>query len=238
MKPLYFVSDLHLGREGDAERRTRFFRFLARIREQAGALYILGDLFEFGFEYRNGLLEENARIAQELSSLSAAGVKVSLIKGNHDCWLGPRFAQDYGIELHDSPLVTVVEGRKCYLAHGDELDPSLRNQLSRRLFRSRAATLLYSILPRRFGASLAGYLAGISRETGYREELSQILESFAADRIGEGYDIVVLAHVHLTRLKPIGAGWYLNPGDWLSSSSYGRWDDSGLRLGAFDSGST
>jgi UDP-2,3-diacylglucosamine hydrolase len=233
LKPLYFVSDLHLGTSGDEERRARFFRFLGQIRDRASGLFILGDLFEFGFEYRQGLTRPNVEIAAEIAKLVTAGLEVTLIKGNHDCWLSPGLEYEYGIEVVDSPCVVELGGRKLYLAHGDEFDRSLKNQLSRRLFHSRVATWFYSWLPEKSGAALANWISDAGRQPGGNPILAERLERVAAERLQSGFDIVAMAHIHRPELKPMGAGWYLNTGDWMTHFSYGVLDDAGLRLESY-----
>jgi UDP-2,3-diacylglucosamine hydrolase len=233
LKPVFFVSDLHLGAGEDAERRARFFRFLDWIREQAAGLYILGDLFEFGFEYRQGLIEPNARIAVEVAALAKSGVPVTLIRGNHDYWLRAHFKSQYGITVGAPPLVREIGGRRFYLAHGDELDRSWENQFSRALFHSPFATFLYSLLPTRFGTRIAGYIARAARQGDESRELSGVLELFARRQVQSGFDVVILGHVHKPVLKQLGPGWYLNTGDWLRHFSYGVYEDGKLRLEYF-----
>ena len=230
MKPLYFVSDLHLGTRGDETRRARFSAFLSRIRDQAAGLFVLGDLFEFGFEYRGELIARNRAVAEELAALSRAGVRVALVKGNHDCWLSARFEQTYGVELLNSPSELTLGGRRVLLAHGDELDRSRRTRWTSALFRSRTATRLYSLLPERLGLALAGKIAGVSRTGGIKPVLVRALRGYAGQKLREGVDLVIMGHVHVPVQERFAAGTYLNTGDWLSNYIDGVLDDAGPRL--------
>jgi UDP-2,3-diacylglucosamine hydrolase len=230
LKRHYFVSDLHLGTRDDRGRRAGFFSFLESLRRDAGVLYLLGDVFEFGFEYRDGIGASNAEIAQALTRLTAAGIKVVLVKGNHDCWLGARFQQDYGVEVRESPLVCEIAGRRAYLSHGDELDRSLKNLFFRSLFRSRVATALFGRIPARVGRFLALWVAGVSRVLEPRPDLVRRFDEFAQSRVALGDELVVLAHIHKACLRQFDRGVYLNPGDWVRHRSYGVLDDQGLRL--------
>jgi len=207
--------------------------FLEGIRQNAASLYILGDLFEFGFEYRHGLLEPNRTLAQELSGLARSGVRVALVRGNHDCWLRDRFQRTYGIELFDSPVEMTLEGKRMLLAHGDELDRSLKTRVTRALFRSPVTSGLYSLLPEQLGARLAGRVARVSRAAGIRPELITTLREYAREKRAHGFEYVVIGHVHEPTLERIGAGYYLNCGDWITHFTYGVLDDSGLRLEAY-----
>lgn len=230
MKPLFFVSDLHLGTRGDEQRQARFSAFLSRLRDRASGLFILGDLFEFGFEYRGELVARNRAVAEELASLARAGVRVALVRGNHDHWLSARFEQTYGIELLDSPFELVLAGKRVLLAHGDELDRSRRTRWTSALFRSRNATRLYSLLPERLGLWLAGRIAEVSRAGGIKPALITALRAYAEERLRQGFDLVVLGHVHVPVQERLGSGWYLNTGDWLSNYACGVLDDAGPRL--------
>ena len=235
MKPLYFVSDLHLGTRGDEERRARFSSFLTRTRELASGLFILGDLFEFGFEYRGELIARNRAVADELAALVRAGVRVALVKGNHDCWLSARFQQTYGVELLDSPAELTLAGRRVLLAHGDELDRSRRTRWTSALFRSRIATRLYSLLPERLGLALAGMIARMSRSGGIKPALIRAGRGYAEAKLREGYDLVVMGHVHVPACERFGAGWYVNTGDWIKHFTYGTMDAQGVELVHFGS---
>ncbi len=233
MKPLYFVSDLHLGTRGDEARRVRFSAFLAGIRDHADGLFILGDLFELGFEYRHGLTKRNRAIAEELAQVVKSGVRVALVRGNHDCWLRARFQETYGIELLDSPVELVLAGRRVLLSHGDELDRSFKTRVTSVLFRSRAANWLFALLPERLGSRLAGVIAGMSRASGIKPELVKALRVFASEQLQRGFDCVVLGHVHAPNLERAGAGSYLNTGDWITHFTYGVMDAEGLELRSF-----
>ena len=233
MKPHYFVSDLHLGARGDAERRQRFYSFLDTIQNHAASLFIVGDLFEFGFEFRGRLLGRNVEIAERLRQLALAGVRVALIPGNHDCWLGEAFHRQYRVEVLDSPTTLELEGKRLYLSHGDELDSSFSTRVTRALFRSRSATRAYSWLPEWLGARLAVLVAGASRARGKKPWLVERLGQFAEAKLQSGCDLVVLAHVHVEQLSEFAAGQYLNPGDWLTLFSYGVLEDGKLRLEHF-----
>lgn len=235
MKPLYFISDLHLGARGDEARRRRFTEFLAEVRDHAAGLFILGDLFEFGFEYRSGLIERNRAIAEELAQVQRSGVRVVLVRGNHDCWLRSRFQETYGIELLDSPVELVLDGRRVLLSHGDELDRSFKTRVTGALFRSPVANWLFALLPERFGSWLADRIAAASRTSGIKPELVMTLRSFARERLEHGFDCAVLGHVHVPALERVGRGSYLNTGDWITHFTYGIMDDQGLELRHFGS---
>jgi UDP-2,3-diacylglucosamine hydrolase len=229
----YFVADLHLGAKGDEERRAQFYDFLQNIRGQAASLFIVGDLFEFGFEYRQGIGAANSKVAARLAGLVKDGTRVVLVKGNHDCWLGERFREEYGVEVHESPYRLELTERRAYLAHGDELDPSFKNQLFRRLFRSRLATRLFGLLPEPVGRFLALRVAGLSRVHEPDPELVRRFAEFASCRVAQGDELVVLAHVHKPDLRRYGSSTYLNPGDWITHFSFGVLDDAGVRLDAW-----
>ena len=233
MKAHYFVADLHLGARGDVERRTRFSEFLTSIRDKAASLFIVGDLFEFGYEYRRGISAQNQAVASELAQLARTGIRIVLIKGNHDCWLTSRFEHSYGIELRESPWETSLEGRRALFVHGDKLDRFLKTRLTNTVFRNRVATRLFRFLPQTTGDALALLIADISRVRVPNPILIRQQQEYAQARLGAGFDMVVLAHVHQPALVPLNSGFLLNPGDWITHFSYGVLDSSGLRLETF-----
>lgn len=153
-----------------------------------------------------------------------------LISGNHDCWLGPRFQSRYRIQVQPGPMTVDLNGLRCFLAHGDELDHSFLNRTSRWLFRSPVARWGYSLLPQRIGYRLACSVARRTRANTNDPELASVFAQFAARKLQTGYQAVILGHLHQPVLQQLGAGWYLNTGDWVRHYSYGVLEQGRLRL--------
>lgn len=230
----YFISDGHFRAtvEDDA-RIVLLLDFFEKIKKGGRSLYLLGDIFEFGFEYRRAIPKGLFRVLSGLHGLVRSGVRVTFIRGNHDLWLGD-FLEELGIEVRDSPVMVTLDGKRLYLGHGDEADTSPIHRLSQKIFRSRFNIFLFSLLHPNPGIKLAESLALANRKRGKNKE--PILAGYARQKIGQGYDIVVLGHTHTPALEPVGSGWYMNVGDWVTNFSYGLLDKGIPEIGKFTQG--
>ena len=125
MKNIYFISDAHLGSRAIEHRRTherRLVNFLDQIKEKAEAVYMLGDMFDFWFEYKEVVPKGYTRFLGKVSELTDAGVEVHFFTGNHDMWMGDYLEKECGAIVHRSPSTVDLYGKIFYLAHGDGLD--------------------------------------------------------------------------------------------------------------------
>ena len=125
MKNIYFISDAHLGSRAIEHRRTherRLVDFLDQIKEKAEAVYMLGDMFDFWFEYKEVVPKGYTRFLGKVSELTDAGVEVHFFTGNHDMWMGDYLEKECGAIVHRSPSTVDLYGKIFYLAHGDGLD--------------------------------------------------------------------------------------------------------------------
>ena len=127
MKNVYFLSDAHLGSRAIEHGRTqerRLVNFLDSIKHKASAVYLLGDMFDFWYEFRTVVPKGYTRFLGKLSELTDLGVEVHFFTGNHDLWCGDYLTKECGVMIHREPLTTEIFGKEFYLAHGDGLgDP-------------------------------------------------------------------------------------------------------------------
>jgi len=198
----------------------RLVAFLETIRCKADSLFILGDLFDFWFEYGRTIPRYGSRVLAEIYRLKEFGVRIVYLSGNHDFRFQGFFRSEVGIRTGHIVEETIDEQR-IWMSHGDELDQRLVSVLFRRLMRSRAGEIAHSMVPSGLRAELAVWAATISRARGQDEYLCQEMVRFAAGKLGKGFDIVVMGHVHLPVLQEFENGVYLNTGDWLTHFSYG-----------------
>jgi UDP-2,3-diacylglucosamine hydrolase len=145
----YFVSDIHLGSGSAAEARAteqRFYNFLRDIEHDAEALFLVGDIFDFWWEYRRVVPQGFVRILGQLALMSDSGVRVVLLTGNHDMWVGDYLTRECGIEVHTEPIVEQLQGRRLFIAHGDNMNIDDKPVLKfmNRLFRSQTIRRLAS----------------------------------------------------------------------------------------------
>lgn len=130
MKNVYFLSDAHLGSRAIEHGRTqerRLVNFLDSIKHKAAAVYLLGDMFDFWYEFRTVVPKGYTRFLGKLSELTDMGVEVHFFTGNHDIWCGDYLTRECGVVIHREPLTTEIYGKEFYLAHGDGLATRTKN---------------------------------------------------------------------------------------------------------------
>ena len=158
MKNVYFLSDAHLGSWAIPHRRTqerRIVRFLDSIKDKAGAVYLLGDMFDFWDEYKYVVPKGCTRFLGKLSELTDLGVEVHFFTGNHDIWTYGYLEEECGVILHRQPLTTEIGDKVFFLAHGDGLgDPSVKFKLLRRVFHNRFCQRLLNFVHPWWGMQL------------------------------------------------------------------------------------
>ena len=233
---VYFFSDAHLGagsKSEEKEKESKLICFLKQIEPDASHLYIVGDLFDFWFEYRYLIPKGFQSVLSRLAQLKSSGVEINYLSGNHDFWLGDFLPEQMGIPVHKDSLAAEHQGKKIFLSHGDGLAKSDRGyRLLKKILRNKVNIWLYRQLPPDFSVPLARYVSGSSRdytsgrETKFQEEYRQ----FAEERISSGFDYVILGHTHQPQLEKIGNGVYVNLGDWFKNFSYAVMEKGEIRL--------
>ncbi len=233
---LYFISDVHLGVGDPGEERHKLSLLLALLEavlHERADLYIVGDLFDFWYEYRSVVPRGYHRLYQVLEDLRRADCQVAYLAGNHDFAIGDFFSRDLDITILRDDLEFTAQGRRFYLFHGDGLAARdggyrllkrvLRSPLSQRLFRALHPDLGYAIA-RRFSHGSRDYTSG--RDYGQTDGMRIEAER----RIASGTDIVIMGHRHIPRREVIGSGVYVNLGDWLTHFSYAVCRDGDIAL--------
>jgi UDP-2,3-diacylglucosamine pyrophosphatase LpxH len=180
-----------------------------------------------------------------LRKLNQSGTAVYYLLGNHDYWvrdlvkshpslfhLASEDAASDGI-LDRADQTIELEGKKVYIAHGDEIDRSLLTTLSRTILRSQHSPLVYFLLHPKLGLAYSRWFEKIARSLAGSMGITAKFEEFAAQKIKQGYDIVVLGHIHKPSFLPIESGFYLNTGNWIDNYSYVVIEDSRPRLEKF-----
>nr|MBN2278271.1 UDP-2,3-diacylglucosamine diphosphatase [candidate division Zixibacteria bacterium] len=233
---IYFFSDAHLG-EADKEKERikieKIYAFLDLVRADGEKLYILGDLFDFWFEYKNAIPKEHLQVVFHLAGLVESGMEVHYISGNHDFWLGDFLSREVGIEIHRDQVETTEQGKRILLIHGDGISPSDKGyRVLKKILRNPVNIWLYQKLPVDWGIPLARYVAGKSRTytSGRTLQFLKDYENYAAWQIKAGYDAVIVGHLHYPIRKEIEGGVYLNTGDFIENFSYGRMENGVISL--------
>ncbi|MEW6510757.1 MAG: UDP-2,3-diacylglucosamine diphosphatase [Bacteroidota bacterium] len=233
---LYFISDVHLGlgsREEEKAKETRLIRFLDRVRPDAEQLFIVGDLFDFWFDYRTVIPRGFHRTLAALQEFTDAGKQIHYLVGNHDCWMGDFFETEIGARIYEQPFEIRLQGKRTYIHHGDGLaENDLGYRLIKPILRNRIAVKAYRWLHPDIGVRIARGTSRTSREyttnKHYGEETGMI--RYAEGKIGEGFDLVIMGHHHKPVVHRLRGGVYVNLGDWITCNTYGRMSRGAMTL--------
>lgn len=234
---IYFLSDFHLG-EGDRPSEARklrlFEKFLELHLDDMEHLVVLGDLFDFWFEYRHLIPKHHLHILFRLAELVKAGIRVSYIAGNHDHWMGNFLSSELGITIIRAKLEIETDAGKILAMHGDGLAKSDRGyRVLKKILRNRFCVGLYKLLPPNLAYWLAHGAARSSRlhnsqrpSDGFRREYRE----FAVQKLREGYFAFICGHTHYPELEKIDDSYYVNSGDWITHFSYVRFSEGKFEL--------
>lgn len=238
--PIYFISDCHLGAGPNTEERERrLIELLSELPGRAGGLFVLGDLFDFWFEYRHAIPKGTFRIARALAGVVDSGVPVVYLGGNHDFWVGTYLQEEVGLTMSLEPVTVRLHGRVVHLAHGDGLGPGdsgykflkaiLRNPLAIAGFRSIHPDL---------GIPLGWRVSAMSRNhTKDREVLlPKILRDVARPRLRGDVEAMVMGHVHEPSHYRSNGREFLLIGDWIKNFTHVRMEEARFTLYRRDAG--
>jgi UDP-2,3-diacylglucosamine hydrolase len=234
MKTVFFVSDAHLGLGNpfeESRKEETLIRFLNHAARSADTLFILGDLFDFWFEYKAVVPRRFIRVLWALERLHERGVRVLYLTGNHDFWLESFFPLELGIEVHTEPLEMKLNGKRFWIAHGDGIMKKDRGyRLLKRIMRHPLSERLYRLLHPDLAFGLAGFFSKLSRNHPAFPDDDKDYVDYAEARFAEGFDCVVLAHTHRPMVSKKGGKTYVNTGDWIRHFSYAKFSGGRLTL--------
>jgi len=222
-----FISDVHLGLKKNEEEKQKeelLVKFLRFAKDNCNELFILGDLFDYWFEYKRVYQKGFFKTLTALKEVTENGVKVHYLIGNHDFMHLDFFEKEIGVLLYESDISTVLNGSKFYLAHGDGLVKNdLGYKILKKILRNKFIQKMYSIIHPDLGISLASRSSKASRghtsKKKYGEEDG--LFTFAKEKIDSGFDYVLLGHLHRRSFNKYKNGFYINLGSWLDAPCYG-----------------
>jgi UDP-2,3-diacylglucosamine hydrolase len=231
--PCYILSDAHLGFAGeDVERAV--ISFLRHTASHAGSLLINGDLFEFWFEWKTVIPRRAFRAVAALADVVDAGVPVTMIAGNHDCWGGDVLRNDVGVDYRFGPWITDVAGWRAHIDHGDGLRPKEDKgyRALRRVLRNSVAIRAFRWLHPDLSTPLATHSSHTSRTYSARDEGRGLRE--AATRVADAdpsRELIVFGHSHVAALERLPSGTvYGNAGSWLDAPTFLVADEERIAL--------
>ncbi len=248
-KKIYFASDLHLGvptYEASLKREKHFVDWLDLIKADAAELFLVGDVFDFWFEYRKAVPRGFVRLLGKLAEISDSGIPIHLFTGNHDMWIFDYLPKEIGLELYREPIVREWSGKKFYIGHGDGLGPGDHGyKFIKKVFKNPFLQWAFARLHPNFGIGLADYFSRTSRaKTGEKDAIflgedEEWLVIYCKEVLEQQfYDYFIFGHRHLPldiALNPEGSR-YINLGDWISYFTFGEFNGEEMLLKQFKIG--
>ncbi|MGC8750388.1 UDP-2,3-diacylglucosamine diphosphatase [Hydrotalea sp.] len=241
-KKIFFLSDFHLGAPNYADslvREKKVVAFLNNIKDEAAEIFIVGDIFDFWYEYKTVVPKGYTRLLGKLAELTDAGIPIHFFVGNHDMWMKDYFQTELNIPVYFEPKVYQWNGKTFYIGHGDGLGPGdYGYKFIKKIFRNRLCQWLFGQLHPTWGIGLANYLSRKSRaKTGSSEdhflgEENEWLITYCKEMLTKHhYDYFIFGHRHL----PIDFALndnshYINLGDWIQYFTYAVFDGTKVDL--------
>lgn len=233
---VYFVSDIHLGGsppEGEREKRERLLALLDRVRREGAALTILGDLFDFWFEYRTVIPRTAFSILSALDTLAREGTPVRYLGGNHDFWMCDFLRKETALEVLPDGTLLSCQGRRVRLAHGDGLGPGDSGYKAlKKVLRNPVAIRLYRWIHPDLGIRLALRSSHVSRETtaGHSVDEETLYREVALPALRQGADALLMGHHHVAVHLQRPEGEFMILGDWFRQYTCARLRGGALEL--------
>lgn len=242
---IYFVSDLHLGvpsREESLVREKHFVKWLDKVSGDASEIYLMGDVFDFWFEYRRAVPKGFTRMLGKLAELSDAGVVLHYFAGNHDLWLKDYFKEELGAQIYFKPEIRMMHGNTFFIHHGDGLGPGdHKYKFAKWVFTRKFFQWCYSWVHPDFGIRIASFFSGRSRKKNLKSEGVDYGEKefqwiFAKETLKENpqIDYFVFGHRHIAKFQELEPGkTFVNLGDWIDNFTYLEVSKDGVELREF-----
>jgi len=241
-KKVYFSSDNHLGAPSPQEslpREKKFVRWLDEVKEDAAAIFLLGDLFDFWFEYKTVVPRGFVRVLGKLAELSDSGIPIYFFVGNHDLWMRDYFKTELNIPVYYEPKAFEFNGKKFFIGHGDGKGPGDKGyKRMKKVFTNPFFKWLFRWLHPELGMRLAQYLSVKNKLISGEEdkkflgEDKEWLAQYARRKLEtEHFDYFVFGHRHLPlEIDLENNSTYFNLGDWISHYTYGVFDGQTFQL--------
>jgi UDP-2,3-diacylglucosamine hydrolase len=235
-KRVYFASDFHLGApnaDASRQREKRIVRWLNEVSEDAAHIFLVGDIFDFWFEYKEVIPKGYTRLLGKLAELRDKGIGISVFIGNHDMWMNGYFEEELDIPVYYEPQTYNIGGKEFYIGHGDGLGPGDHGyKLLKKVFRNPVCRWLFSVIHPSWGIALANYFSRKSRSATGMEleqflgEENEWLAIYSKEVLRRThYDYFIYGHRHLPMDLQVGPNsHYINLGDWLNYFSYAVFD--------------
>lgn len=246
-KKIYFASDVHLGApalKNNRERELLFVKWLDTVKTDAEAIYLMGDIFDFWFEYKRAVPRGFTRVLGKLSEITDSGIPVHFFTGNHDIWVFDYLPSETGVIVHRDIVKTELQGKKFFLGHGDGLGPYDKGyKILKKIFTNKFLQWVFARVHPNFAIWLAHNWSGHSRlKNGkieadtFRGEDKEWLVLYAKDELKkEHFDYFIFGHRHWPcNIDLNGESRYINTGDWVTHFTYAVLDNGVMELKEFE----
>jgi UDP-2,3-diacylglucosamine hydrolase len=243
-KKIYFLSDFHLGIpdwQKSLEREKIIVRFLEEIRQDAEEIFLVGDMFDFWYEYRKVVPKGHIRLLGKLAELTDSNIPIHFFVGNHDMWMKDYFRTELNIPVYFEPAEFVRQGRTLLVGHGDGLGPGDHGyKRLKKIFRHPVSNFLFGIFPPIIGMGLANYLSRRSRAATMNEQVflgeeKEWLITYSKEVLSQkNIDFFVFGHRHLPiDFRLSGTCRYINLGDWIHYFTYAVLENGEMTLRSY-----
>ena len=246
-KKIYFASDQHFGApnvEASKIREQKFVNWLDFIKKDADVLFLLGDLFDFWFEYAQAVPKGFVRVLGKLAELSDQGIEIHFFVGNHDLWMHDYFEKELNIPVYHHPKEFTFNGKSFFIGHGDGLGPEDQGyKRMKKVFTNPVSKWFFKWLHPDVGIRVAHYLSVKNKlisgaeDVKFLGEENEWLVQYAKMKLTEKhYDYFVFGHRHLPLEIALSQNsTYINTGDWIVHFTYGEFDGGQFILRRFES---
>ena len=244
MSKIYFASDLHLGvpnKEKSLEREKLFIQWLDQVKKDAEAIYLLGDVFDFWFEYKKVVPRGYVRLLGKLAEISDSGIPIHFFTGNHDMWVFDYLEEELNIKIYRNPIEVTLKGKTFLLGHGDGLGPGDKGyKIIKMIFRSKICQWLFSRIHPNLAFTIAENWSKKSRiANGVKDEVNlgekEWLTQYCKQKMKTSdAEFFIFGHRHLPMEVDLGNNKrYINLGEWVNYNSYAEFDGDRLELKTF-----
>jgi len=240
--PIYFASDFHLGvptREASLQREKAVVAWLEYVKQDAGEIFLLGDIFDFWFEYKRAVPRGYTRLLGKISEITDSGIPVHVFTGNHDMWIFDYLSTECGVQVYREPIEREFDGKLFHIGHGDGLGPGdYGYKFIKRVFANRLCQWLFARLHPNFGIGLATFFSRYSRSvTGdndkkYLGDDKEWLVVYCknAEQLKHS-DYYIFGHRHLPLdISIADNARYINLGEWMHYRTFAKWDGEKMEL--------
>tara|TARA_B100001146_G_C16144645_1_gene418337 strand:+ start:100 stop:852 length:753 start_codon:yes stop_codon:yes gene_type:complete len=235
-KKIYFASDNHLGApnlEESLVREKKFVSWLDTIKKDAEAIFLVGDIFDFWFEYSEVVPKGFTRTLGKLAEISDAGIPIHYFAGNHDMWLIDYFQKELNLTVYNKPKVFIINDKKFFVGHGDGLGPGDKSfKIMKKIFKNPFFNWCFRCVHPDLGIKIGKYLSNKNRLKSSLEDLrfngneNEWLTKYCKEKLkNKHYDYFVFGHRHIPlEIKLSPNSTYINLGDWITHFSYAVFD--------------